>query len=193
MACGLCPGYFEVWFWNGAVPGTGAWERIGNVDSWSIDANVQEATKKRTSSTNGLAVSFCTSVVDYTASVTVTLCQSNWLFCDILSFDGTNTFGQELGKTRQGWFFFGWGAVDGSGNVSLSNPSLSNATALETWRTNGTPIVDHTDNGTYLYGTVVPPSFGGDNTSTDPSTATFSVNISAGPLMPKCSGEDYAA
>ncbi len=48
MACGMCPGFFEVYFWNGT-----AWERLDNVDSWSFDANVQEATKKRTSSTGG--------------------------------------------------------------------------------------------------------------------------------------------
>lgn len=188
MACGLCPGYFEVWFWNGAVPGTGAWERMGNVDSWSLDANVQEATQKRTSSTNGLSTKFCPDVVSYNASVTVTLCQSNWLFCDILGGSG-----QQLGVTRTGWFFFGWGAVDsGTGAVTLSPPTETNATDLETWRGGGA-IVDHTDNGVYLYGSVVPPSFGGDNTSTDPSTATFTINVTAGPLLPICSGEDYAA
>ncbi len=88
MACGMCPGFFEVYFWNGS-----AWERLDNVDSWSFDANVQEATKKRTSSTGGLAVKFCGDIVDYSASVTTTLCRDNWLFCDILAGNG-----QELGK-----------------------------------------------------------------------------------------------
>ena len=189
MACGLCPGYFEVWFWAGAAPDTAGnnWEQLGNVDSWSLDANVQEATKKRTSSTNGLAVPWCGSIVDYTASVTVTLCQSNWLFCDILGGSG-----QQLGVTRTGWFFFGWGLVNPDGSVSLSPPSQTNTVNLETWRGGGS-IVSHTDNGVYLYGSVVPPSFGGDNTSTDPSTATFTINVTAGPLLPICSGEDYAA
>ena len=178
MACGMCPGFFEVYFWNSS-----AWERLDNVDSWSFDANVQEATKKRTSSTGGLAVKFCGDIVDYSASVTTTLCRDNWLFCDILAGSG-----QELGKTFEGWFFFSWGNTAGT---DVSAPTQANVTALNTWKGGGS-IVSHTDQGAYAYGKVVPPSFGGDNTSTDPSTASFTINLSAGPLLPVCSGEDYA-
>lgn len=187
MACGLCPGYFGVWYYNPA--GLGAWVELDNVDSWNIEANVQEATKKRTSSTNGLAVKFCSDVVDFTASVTTTLCKDNWLFCDILSGSGQN-----MGSTRTGWFYFGWGDVDGTTGAqskdppSISSPSSTNdqGQSLSNFLVGAASTVDHTDNGLYLYGTVVPPGFGGDNTNTDPSTATFTINISAGPIMPKC-------
>lgn len=187
MACGLCPGYFGVWYWDAS--GEGSWVELENVDSWNIEANVQEATKKRTSSTNGLAVKFCSDVVDFTASVTTTLCKDTWLFCDILGGNG-----QSMGNTKTTWFYFGWGDVDGNGVQSADPPTLEPGTdvsgeSLEGFR-DGSDLVPpaHTDNGLYLYGSVVPPGFGGDNTNTDPSTATFTINVSTGPVLPMCIG-----
>lgn len=190
MACGLCPGYFSVWYYGTSPnsPSTGnVWNQIENVDSWTIDANVQEATKKRTSSTNGLAVKFCEDVVDFTASVTVTLCKSDWLYCHLLED------GYTIANTRETWWFFGWSSGTSLGQgVSPQGPTVwDNAAILdwETWRNSGlwdgaagTP--SHTDAGVFFFGKVVPPGFGGDNTATDPSTATFSINISAGPVLP---------
>ena len=183
MACGICPGYFAVWF----NPTGTTWELIENVDSWSIDANVQEATKKRTSSTNNLAQAFCEDIVSYTASVTVTLCPSNWLFCDILAGNG-----QELGNTYSGWFFFGWANAAGTTTpfVPTGDPTASGFTQYLSGASATPP--SHTNPGVYLHGKVVPPGFGGDNTSTDPTTATFTINIGKGPILPICSGEDFA-
>lgn len=189
MACGLCPGYFGVYYWDPDSGEAGAWVELENVDSWNVEANVQEATKKRTSSTNGVAVKFCSDVVDFTASVTTTLCKDTWLFCDILGGNG-----QTMGSTKTTWFYFGWGDVDANGVQSKDPPSLTPTTvvsgdSLDGYR-NGTDVLPpgHADNGLYLYGSVVPPGFGGDNTNTDPSTATFTVNVSSGPILPLCVG-----
>lgn len=186
MACGMCPGYFSVWYMKDIIAGESTdweWIEIPNIDSWTIDANVQEATKKRTSSTKGLAVKFCEDVVDFTASVTTTLCQTEWLFCHIL--DGV---GQELSNTREGWFFFGWGNT----GTSPKGPTLVNGswpdagtTNLENYRNGTAAAPEHTESGIFLYGKIVPPGFGGDNTATDPTTATFSINITSGPILPK--------
>lgn len=184
MACGMCPGYFSVWY--GELSGTAgaetlAWTQIANVDSWTIDANVQEATKKRTSSTKGLAVKFCEDVVDFTASVTTTLCKTDWLFCHILNGDH-----QEMSNTREGWWFFGW-SKDAT-NATPDAPTNWTGSVRQDWVDwlNGVDAdaPSHTDSGVVFFGKVVPPGFGGDNTATDPSTATFSINISAGPVLP---------
>lgn len=183
MACGLCPGYFSVWRGRpgGGVSTPIQWVEIKNLDSWTIDANVQEATKKRTSSTKGLAVKFCEDVTDYTATVTTTLCAGDWLFCNIL--DGDH---QELGNTVEGWWFFGW-----KKDPSLPRPmppanwDVNRLGEFEGWRNGTSPSPpEHEDGGAFLFGKVVPPGFGGDNTATDPSTATFTINITAGPLLP---------
>ncbi len=186
MACGMCPGYFSVWYMKDIESGSPTnweWIQIPNIDSWTIDANVQEATKKRTSSTKGLAVKFCEDVVDFTASVTTTLCKTEWLFCHILEGNG-----QELSNTREGWFFFGWGNT----GTAPKGPTLVNGVwpeagtdNLENYRNGTAAPPEHTDSGIFLYGKVVPPGFGGDNTATDPTTATFSINITAGPILPK--------
>lgn len=185
MACGMCPGYFSVWYLkntNTAQSPQWEWIELENIDSWTLDANVQEATKKRTSSTKGLAVKFCEDVVDFTASVTTTLCKTDWLYCHILG--GT---GQEMSNTIETWWFFGWGNT----GTSPKSPTLTTGewapatyAAFENYKNGTAGVPTHTDSGMFFYGKVVPPGFGGDNTATDPSTATFSINITSGPVLP---------
>jgi len=181
MACGLCPGYFSVWYYGIDPTGgstEGEWLQIPNIDSWNIEANVQEATKKRTSSTNGLAVKFCGDVVDYSASVVSTVCETNWLFCHILDGNDKNL----MGETKTTWWYFGWGE---SQSYPVA-PVLSGAQllSLEDWRLNGATPPVHNNKGIFFYGKVTPPGFGGDNTSSDPTTASFSISVSTGPLLP---------
>jgi hypothetical protein len=183
MACGLCPGYFSVWYLKDVGEGSPdfQWIQISNIDSWTLDANVQEATKKRTSSTNGLAVKFCEDIVDYTASVTTTVCETDWLWCHILSDSGNKN---QMSDTREGWWFFGWGK-DGTSPEAPDGWTTMEIAAWEVWRAGGAEAGPHQDSGVFVYGKVVPGGIGGDNTATDPTTATFTINVSFGPILPE--------
>lgn len=178
MACAICPGGCgTVWIGKYAGDDPSAaltWSRLVHVDSWGMTPNRQEATKKRTSDTGGAAIKFCSDIIDWTVTVTNTLCIDDWLYSDILA-DQENP---SVGTTA--WFFLSWDC-DFS---PLANPGPI-ATPATTHAT-GAAIVagGHLLGGIFVHGTVSPPGFSIDNNSTDPATGEWNVDITLGPYLP---------
>ena len=175
--CIICPeGCGTVWIGANDATTITDWTRLVHVDAWRIVPNLQEASKKRTSDTGGKAAKFCSDVIDWTAEITNTLCDTDWLYADIL----TNPGNPSGGKTA--WFFLGWGCnhapkPHGTG-AALGDLPLETTIAKFNL---GTYAID---SGVYLLGIVNPPGFGIDNTGSDPATADWSINISSGPYLP---------
>lgn len=177
----MCPGCFAVWIWSGTEV-AGNWELLSNIDSWRYNPNVTQSTPKRTSSTHGIARRFCSDLVTYDLEVVTTLCASDWLFCDILVDE------QVLSAGITTWLFTSW-HCDYTDNPAFDQlePGLS-ATVLNAAINAAPPTIPaHTEPGAYVYGQIQPPGFGGDNTTNDPTTASFNVTIYNGPFLPSCS------
>lgn len=175
MPCVICPkGCATVWMAK-AIDGAGAitWVRLVHVDRWNMTPNRQEANKKRTSDTGGLAVKFCEDITDFSFEVTNTLCIDDWLYADILD----NPIAPGTGIRT--WFFFGWGCEHAPAPVGDNDPPLA---------TNTSQLDPATfalrDSGSYAYGQVSPPGFGVDNNGSDPATADWTLSVELGPLLP---------
>lgn len=185
----ICPGCANVWVQNAAGNG---WEQLIDVDSWNITANVTEPNKKVTSHTNQIASAFCGGSTSFQAEVVVTLCPNKgWLFCHLLTDPRVMSGGREV------WWFFGFDCLNAGaagvapdtnaaaadfgvaanmldpasskvGNVAGAIPSFSPAIAA----------------GVLFHGKVNAPGFGIDNTNQDVATASFTIELGAGPYLP---------
>lgn len=177
MACAICPEGCGTVFKGSLSGDTITWTRLVHVDTWNMTPNRQEATKKRTSDTGGNAVKFCSDIIDWTITVTNTLCTDDWLYADILA----NQRNPSIGVTA--WFFLGWActfAPTSHPNGSGSSPSITDQTDL----TGAPGTYTQSDGGVYVYGTVSPPGFGIDNNGTDPATGEWNIDATLGPYLP---------
>ena len=204
----LCPGVFSLWMYDHTLVAP-KWQPLLHIDSWELEPDVEEAPRKRTSSTNGQSVKFCSDIVGYDLSVTNTICGSQWLFCQILEDH------RVLSNGITTWFFASWDSdysvqsstdaqtaavqaalVDTPANGGFGTPTAAGVApdASNTISLDGSVFTVDDGDGNYaleydvpgvmVYGQVRPPGFGGDNTGNDVSTAEWSVNTRVGPFMP---------
>lgn len=175
VPCTLCPeGVSTIWVSSGTTNPV-SWTRLVHLDKWELVANRTEAPKKRTSDTGGAARKFCSDILDWTVNLTNTLCETDWLYCDILD-DPTNP---SVGVTA--YWFLGWDASYLTGTT----PGVTDPADFVY------PFGQH-ERGVYVLGQVVPGGFGLDNTTSDPATAEWSIEVSGGPWFPNCTTGDFA-
>lgn len=181
MACSICPqGSTSVFIGTGSPVIT--WVRLVNLDKWELVANRTEAPKKRTSDTNGAAVKFCSDVLDWSVNLTTTLCESSWLYCDILADSSNPSIGVSA------YWFLTWDIE----YLPASQGGISKPVGV-------TAVADISDalasneRGIYFGGTVIPGGFGLDNTSSDPATSDWTIEVTNGPWFPECGLGNFSA
>lgn len=169
MACAsyLCPGDFAVYRNIADIADdepealTGAWVRVPEVLSWSLEPSTDSPTGFRTADTAGTRVKVCLPGTEWTVTVTTKLCIADWLYDDILD---------PADKTVGGWYS-GSSTLNAWWYLSFDNSPPS-----------ATPAP--TDQGIFLRGTPTPPGVSGDNDSDEAAGAEFTIEVAHGPFFP---------
>lgn len=167
--CYICPRFGSVWIAEEglefATPdgSTKTWVKVPELQSWTLEADVEDPDQFVTSSTNGVAVAPCPGVTNYSISTNFKLCESDWLYCHILDEPAAlATDWMNPTATKRLWWFFSW--LD---------------TAPPTTPTNH-------DRGVYVLGRADPSGFGIDNNTSTAAEAEPTVQIERGPFLPIC-------